>query len=539
MFQRSVFVLGLAALLAAGGSAAQAQAQDESKQLQQEEAVDYFSKWLNQDVKYIISPEEKELFQKLSTGEEKERFIEQFWSRRDPDPRTSHNEFKEEHYRRIAYANDHFASGYPGWRTDRGRIYILYGPPDSKDATPSGGAYDRPFHEGGGATAVFPFELWFYRHLEGLGSDIEFEFVDKSYTGDYQLALRADEKDVFLNTAGHGMTLAEQIGMANRVDRLSFRGATRELYPMMHHRLKDSPFQRYETYSRAQAAPQLKHPELREAVDVRITFDPLPATVKADYFVLNEQQFLVPLTVELHNRDLTFEPIGGVQRARLEVYGRVTALGGQLAAEFDGDLFSTVKGGDSDQARTGRTLYQKTLVLQGGTRYKLDLVVKDAASGNTAVIQTGLVPPDVGAERLAASSLVLADYIEQLVETPDGEAMFVLGDFKVRPSLSGQFPEGGVLGLYFQLYNVPLDQSTLLPSLRLHYSLKKGDESVLESSEPGGTPGTIYSDGRIVIVKGVPLEGLAAGQYQIEIRVEDLVKQESAKLTRRFEIIPM
>src|SRR5262245_13547007 len=99
-----------------------------------ESSADHYKKWLDEDVFYIISTQEREVFTKLSTNEEKDHFIEQFWMRRDPDPATSANEFKEEHYRRIQYANERFTSGKPGWRSDRGRFYIKFGPPDQKES---------------------------------------------------------------------------------------------------------------------------------------------------------------------------------------------------------------------------------------------------------------------------------------------------------------------------------------------------------------------------------------------------------------------
>jgi GWxTD domain-containing protein len=76
-----------------------------------------YRNWLDQDVRYIISPEEEQVFKLLSTDDERDQFIEQFWLRRDPTPDTEENEFREEHYRRIQYANEHFAAGVPGWRT--------------------------------------------------------------------------------------------------------------------------------------------------------------------------------------------------------------------------------------------------------------------------------------------------------------------------------------------------------------------------------------------------------------------------------------
>jgi GWxTD domain-containing protein len=118
-----------------------------------------YSRWVREDVAYIITEEERAAFKRLQTDEEREHFIEQFWLRRDPTPGTTENEFKEEHYRRIAYANAHYASGIPGWKTDRGRIYIIYGPPDELESHP------------GTLT-----EKWLYHHIDGVGENIVIEF---------------------------------------------------------------------------------------------------------------------------------------------------------------------------------------------------------------------------------------------------------------------------------------------------------------------------------------------------------------------------
>jgi GWxTD domain-containing protein len=98
--------------------------------------------WINEDVTYIITDDERKALKQLNTDEERQQFIEQFWLRRDPTPATIENEFKEEHYRRIAYVNELYGwSGIPGWKTDRGRICITYGPPDEIDSHPFGGTF--------------------------------------------------------------------------------------------------------------------------------------------------------------------------------------------------------------------------------------------------------------------------------------------------------------------------------------------------------------------------------------------------------------
>src|SRR5580658_3198819 len=103
-----------------------------AQQLAKESAP--YTSWLNEEVVYIITKEEHDAFLRLTTNEEREQYIEDFWRRRNPDPDSPENSYREEHYRRIAYANEHFSSGIPGWKTDRGHIYILWGAPDEIDS---------------------------------------------------------------------------------------------------------------------------------------------------------------------------------------------------------------------------------------------------------------------------------------------------------------------------------------------------------------------------------------------------------------------
>ncbi len=165
-----------------------------------------YKKWMNEDVGYIITDEERAVFKRLGTDDERQQFIEQFWLRRDPTPDTEENEYKEEHYRRIAYANDRFASGIPGWKTDRGRIYITFGPPDEIESHPSGGSYQRPFEEGGGQTSTYPFEKWRYRYIDGIGTDVNIEFVDTTMSGEYHMSMDPSEKDALLYVPNAGLT---------------------------------------------------------------------------------------------------------------------------------------------------------------------------------------------------------------------------------------------------------------------------------------------------------------------------------------------
>ncbi len=152
-----------------------------------EELQGPFKRWLDEDVAYIITSEEREAYVQLRTDAEREDFIESFWMRRDPTPDSAANEYREEHYRRIAWANDRFAARVSGWKTDRGRAYITRGPPDEIESHPLGGRYERPSREGGGFSADHPFEVWRYR--VATGGDIFLEFEDPAMTGEYRLRM--------------------------------------------------------------------------------------------------------------------------------------------------------------------------------------------------------------------------------------------------------------------------------------------------------------------------------------------------------------
>ena len=504
--------------------------------LKKEEGKDYYKKWLDEDVKYIISPDEKAVFNKLTSNEEKDQFIEQFWYRRDPDPMTPTNEFKEEHYRRIAYANERFASGIPGWLTDRGRIYIIHGQPAEIESHPSGGSYNRPMYEGGGTTSTFPFEIWRYRHIDGVGEDVELEFVDPSMSGEYRLALNPEEKDALLHVPGAGLTLAEEMGLANKSDRPYFNPGNRENYPMMQLRAKDNPFERYETYTMVQRPQEIKYKDLKEVVNVNIDYKPLPFQVRQDYIRLNDQQVIVPISLEVQNKDLSFKEENGVQNAKIAVYGIITSITNRVIMEFDDDMLASYQPENLQQGLVARSVYQKVVTLDKKMRYKLDLVVKDINSGHTGVQRIAIVPPMYDDKKLSVSSLILSDYIHQLPQVPKVDEMFVLGDVKIRPSLKKVFAKDRPLGVYLQLYNVGLDQSNLAPALSVSYKIIKDGKTVVEVKEESGESVQYFSGQRVVLIKNLPIKDLEPGKYSVSVDIKDLISNQAIAAQDNFQL---
>ena len=505
--------------------------------IQREEAEDYFKKWLNEDAVYIISEDEKSVFQSLSTLDERDQFVEQFWRRRDPDLRTAANEFKEEHYRRIAYTNERFHSGKEGWRTDRGRIYIIHGEPAEIEAYPSGGFYDRPFDQGGGQTTVYPFETWRYRHIEGVGDDIMLEFVDDSFTGDYHLALNPEEKDAMLHIPGGGLTWAEQVGLSSKADRPYFSpGQDNPAYNTGSY--KNNPFYRYEIFSKVQQVQKIKYNDLRELVKVTIGYSNLPFQVRSDYFKLNDQQVLVPITLQLQNKDMTFERDGKVHSARIGLYGAVTSLGNRFIEEFEHDLVVSFAPEALEKGLQGRSMYQKVLLLENKTRYKLDLIVKDLSSNNIGAIKQAIIPPASvkEKEKLSSSSLILSDFIQQLGELPKYDEMFVLGDVWIRPSIDKSFSRKLPLGIYLHLYNFGMDQSSNSPELEVNYRIRRGGQVIQEATDSGGESIQFVSGQRLVLIKRLDLGDMEPGPYRIEVEAWDRLSDAKTRVEDNFRV---
>lgn len=514
----------------------------QEEELRREESIDYYGKWLNEDVKYIISDEERSVFNALTTPEEKEQFIEQFWFRRDPDPRNSENDFKIEHYRRIAYSNEKFTSGDPGWLTDRGKVYITWGPPANTMTRPTGGVYVRPIEEGGGSTTVYPYEKWTYHFIEGLGPNVELEFVDPTESGEYKLAVFDWEKDSGTFHPGVGSTLDEMLGISTRADRRQITPATggsqssvRDLY----RRRWDNPFNRYERYATVMSSPITKYQDLQEIVKVRIDYHNLPFELKEDYFKLNQERELVPITLQVKHRDLTFKKEGKFNVARMAIYGLVQSLTNRVIAEFEDDLVIRYTDDQLEKGLLKSAVYQKVLSLERRLRYKVDFVVKETNSGKTGIIRKAIVPPPYKGDSLQVSTMLLSDQMEVLTEIPDQDEMFVIGDVRILPRLGKQFNNTMPLGVYLQVYNAELDQSTLEPALKITYTLSKDGETIRQIVDEEGQSMQFFSGRRVVLMKNLSLSGLEPGKYRVNVDIEDALKDEEINLRDDFEVIPV
>lgn len=535
MIFRKVSLVMLLLVVAMGyAQADKVKKENNKRRAEAKEGENRFKKWLEEDVVYIITPEERDVFKKLTTTEEREKFIDLFWLRRDPSPGTSENEFKEEHYRRIAYANEHFASGIPGWKTDRGRIYIMFGKPDNIESHPSGGSYQRPYYEGGGTTSTYPFELWRYRYIPGVGQDVEIEFVDKSMSGEYRMALSPDEKDALLHVPGAGLTWDEEMGLSTKADRLTRTADSSRMYGQ---RLKDMPFERLAQYVNLQRPPEIKFKDLQAVVTTKVTYNQLPLQFRTDLIRLNKESFLVPITLELNNGDLQFKKEYDIYRGAVNVYGSITSVTGRVEREFEDVITTDYLEGEIEKGKQKRSVYQKLVSLKPGL-YKLDLVVKDINSGSMSVFKRSFTVPKQSEDNLIASSLILATAIQPIKNLLVAQREhFVLGDLKVIPNVQAQYKKDENLNVYLQVYNTAIDQAKLTPSVKVEYSVLKGDQVVKKIEDTEGKSIQFFSAQRLVLVESIPLSGLSPGDYKVRVGVTDNISNKSVSTESNFKVV--
>jgi GWxTD domain-containing protein len=492
-----------------------------------------YKQWLNEDVIYIISPEERQAFLQLETNEEREQFIEQFWLRRSSNPDLPDNDFKEEHYRRIAYANEHYASGIPGWKTDRGRMYIMWGPADEVESHPTGGTYDRPMEEGGGSTSTYPWETWRYRYMEGIGENVIWEFVDPSGSGEYHLTMDPSEKDALLHVPGAGLSLMESMGMASKSDRFTRSDGTNLPTAMGGQPSSLNEFNRLEQYSKAFRPPAVKYKDLEALVTARIVRDQVHFAYRTDFLKVTNDTVLVPVTIQIPNNQLSFDSKEGVHSATMNIFGRVSTLTGRVVQTFEDPVSRDFPDSLFQRSLKLQSIYQKAVPLRPGL-YRLDIVIKDVKSGNVGVINTRLQVPRYDDDTLAASSLILADQLEHVPAKQIGTGQFVLGSSKVRPKLDGEFASDIKLGIYMQVYNLKPDDKTHKSSATFQYTVKKGNEQVMQFKE---TSDEMKQTGeQITIERLLPLATLTPGKYSIEVVATDTLANKTVSKTAEFTV---
>jgi GWxTD domain-containing protein len=501
-----------------------------------------YKKWLEEDVIYIITDEERAAFKQLSNDEERDNFIEAFWQRRDPTPDTEENEYKEEHYQRIAYANEHFAAGVPGWKTDRGRIYIVFGKPDEIESHPSGGTYERPMDEGGGETSTFPFEDWRYRYIEGIGQEVIIEFVDDCQCGAYEMTMDRSKKDALLMTPNAGLTLYEQMGMSNKAQR--FNGGLERLGQGPDSASQQTKqFERLEQFAKLQAAPKIKFTDLAEEVNSKMILNPMPFDVRADFVKVTSDTVLVPVTIQMRNRDITFVNKDGIQRGTVNIYARLSTLTGKIVQTFEDTVQVDVPAELLPRTAENASVYWKALPLRPG-HYKLYIAVKDVNGDRKGIWSRSVNVPEFSEDKLATSTLIVADVMEPVPTKAIGTGQFVIGTTKVRPRVAPADGKPALfkkdkdqkLNFWMQVYNLGVDEKTHKSSATFEYEITNlaTNKQVVQKTETTDTMGNVGE--QVTLQKSIAAANLQPGSYKIDIKVNDNVSKQTIDPSALFTV---
>jgi GWxTD domain-containing protein len=504
--------------------ASRVEPQNKPRKIRQEPAK-AFKEWI-EDVQPIIRPDELEAWNALRTDEEREQFIFIFWHHRDPDPDTEVNEYREAYYERVAYANEHFTSGTPGVKTDRGRIYLRFGKPDEIESHPSGGAYNRESYEGGGSTSTYPFERWWYRNLPGR-SDIDIEFVDPTGSGEYRIARNPFEKEAFLNVPVAGGT-TDGVSQGERL--LAANGFGNPFSS----RAKDSQFEWMDRIKFLSEPPAVNFDPFGpvNTGSPVINPDALNTALHISYFKQSDDRVMVAFTVQTDNRDLVFRDIGGIQTARLNISGRITSVAGRRIGFFEDAVLTTATPTELIEMKERKSAYQKAVPLAPG-RYRIDVLVRDTESGSASLQRVGFEVPKFGKD-LVSSSLVLASVLRQVSDVP-ASRQFMIGDQKVIPNLSGTYHRGSPIGIFMQIYNAEIDQTTLRPSVDVDYVLIHDGKEVFRQAEDWRR--STSQGERLTLARLLDSSRLNPGDYSLEVRVRDRVGIRVLTQTAKFTIV--
>ena len=489
-----------------------------------------YVEWIN-DHDLILTQSERDAWRKLETDDEREKFIEEFWRVRDPDPDTEENEFKQQFYERVAYANEHFTSGKAGRLTDRGRIYIKFGKPDSIESYPAGGYYDRPAWEGGGSTSTYPFEKWFYRHIPNVRSGIELEFVDPTGSGEFRLARNPDEKDALIHVGG-GQTFAELAGIETRAHRIANLGGFGRTNYM---RAQDSPFEVISLMTDLERDQPVNRNFTHTGTDTPIADDSaITFETQINYFRQSDNRVLALLTVQTDNDELKFTNSGGLETARLNIFGKVQSVANRNVGKFEDTVTTTATSEELSTIRNRKSAYAKGLILQPG-RYRVDVIVRDVETGAFGVKHVGFVVPEFPTDHLSASSLILAAKLENM-ERGAAITPFTIGTTKVIPNLSAVYQRNHPVGIYLQVYNAAIDQTTLRPAADAEYVLLRNGKELSKQVEDWRQ---INDAGqRLTLSRLIDTRALEPGEYQVQIRIRDHITGQTITPSATFTIVP-
>ncbi len=426
--------------------------------------------------------------------------------------------------------------------TDRGMIYVKLGKPDQIETHPSGGTYQRTTREGGGTTSTYPFEVWRYRHVDGIGEDVEIEFVDRSFSGKYEIAPNSWFKDAFTYVQGAGLTMAESLGVARRVDRPAFRAGTVMDDSFARwggvHSSRDNPFERMQRLVNLEKPPAIRFQDLKGLVTTRVSYQNLPVQGSSGYLLLGGGVALAIINAEIPNAALSYKQKLGIFRNEINLYGSVSTLTNRRVREFEDTLVSEFEPASFPRGQKLSSLYQKVVVLPPGL-YRVDLALKDVNSGAVGLAQLRLSVPAGQPEILGMSTLMLARDIRPVApDSMERLAPFVLGNLKVIPNVTGEYRQQDKLKLMFQIYNTATEQSSSRPMVDLEYLIYAGDRVVKQTIDFNGGLTQSLRGLCTTVVKDLALSDLAPGKYRLVVKGRDTLAGKETQAQADFSVRP-
>jgi hypothetical protein len=348
------------------------------------------------------------------------------------------------------------------------------------------------------------------------------------------------EKDALMNVPGAGLTLYEQMGMSSKANR--FGGGLEHLGAGPgSESLQTKQFDRLEQFAKLNAAPTVKFKDLEEVVKSKIVYNLMPFDVRTDFVKITSDTVLVPVTVQIKNRDITFNNKEGVQHGVVNIFGRVSTLTGKVAQTFEDTVIADVPAELLPREAENSKVYWKAVPLRPG-RYRVDVVVKDVNGDRMGTWSRSIIVPDFSDDKLANSSLIVADSVEAVPSKSVGTGMFVIGTTKVRPRVGpangkpAVFKRGQKVNFWMQVYNLSLDDKTHKPSATFEYDIvnaatNKEVVHAVDSSEKMGNIGE-----QVTLQKTVQAANLDPGVYRIQIKVNDNISKQTLGPSATFAV---
>ena len=335
---------------------------------------------------------------------------------------------------------------------------------------------------------------------------------------------------------GAGLTLMEQMGLSSKNDRFNRTDGTRLGTGNQPLSSRMNQFERLQQFAALQKAPNIKFKDLEAAVSSSIKYNLLPMRARADFMRVTGSSIMSNVTLQFDRSDLQFQDKDGVSRATVNIYGRITSMTRRVVNVFEETVAIEVPTPQLGEAAKGVSVFQKSIPLPPGT-YRLNVVAKDVVSGNMNNYEMALAVPHFDEEKLASSTLIVADLLEKVPTKSIGAGQFVIGTSKVRPRLSETFRRDEKMGIYVQLYNFQPDEKTQKPNATVEYEVvKEGDNKrVFEFTEEVGKLENASAT-QVVIEKVLPLKALEPGQYTLRMKVTDRNRNQTLTPSAKFTV---